>query len=95
MFTPADQKEAAFQKLCENADKVLTKLECRLDGRGGQFFAGNNLTWADLFLFNVMELLCGNLKMELNMDKFPKLANLNCRVGELPNIKQWVKNRPQ
>ena len=89
MVTPADQKAAVMEKLCDTVDKALTQLEYRLDGRGGQFFAGNSLTWADLQLHDVIGLLCGRLKLKLNMDKFPKLVNLNSRVGELPNIKKW------
>ena len=30
---------------------IQGKLETRLVERGGQFFAGNNLTWADLHVF--------------------------------------------
>ena len=52
----------------------------RLDSRGGQHFAGNALTWADLFLWTVMDLL-SVMKVEVNMDKFPKIHNLNCRHG--------------
>jgi len=94
MFTPADKKEAAKEKLCNLIDSTFEKLECRLDSRGGQHFAGNALTWADLFLWTVMDLL-SVMKVEVNMDKFPKIHNLNCRVAELPNVKHWAKTRPQ
>ena len=33
------------------------KLEARLIERGGQFFVGNNLTWADLHVFAVLDRL--------------------------------------
>ena len=33
------------------------KLEARLVERGGQFFAGNHLTWADLHVFKFLDEL--------------------------------------
>merc|ERR1711963_290456 len=61
--------------------------------RGGQFMVGNAFSWADLHLFfyvTDMKLMSGK-----DIDaSFPKIKNLVERVGNIPNIKTWVKNRP-
>ena len=72
---------------------MFQKLEKRLEAHGGQFFAGNGLTWADLQLFAFLDTL-GKM-MPNTVDKFPKMKDLNRRVGELPNIKNWMSTRPQ
>jgi len=69
---------------------ALDQLEKRLVGRGGQYFVGNNLTWADIIVF----MYLGDLPKEA-YEKYPKLINLYERVGALPNIKAWVENRPK
>merc|ERR1712098_285720 len=69
---------------------ALEQLEKRLVGRGGQYFVGNNLTWADIIVF----MYLGDLPKEA-YEKYLKLINLYERVGALPNIKAWVENRPK
>merc|ERR1719273_839723 len=64
------------------------EMEKRLVERGGQFMVGNCLTLADIQLFNFCTdnpTCCENQ---------PNLTDLVRRVGELPNIKKWVENRP-
>merc|ERR1712110_550127 len=70
---------------------ALGQLEKKLIARGGQYFVGNNLTWADLHVY--MYATDGVDKAVLA--KFPKLANLVERVGNVPNIKTWVESRPK
>ena len=80
-----------------------------LVSRGGQFFVGNNLTWADLtvFLFTTdgiggkppkVMLVFVFIKFHIfcfqDLKAFPKIANLSKRVGEIPNIKNWMAARP-
>lgn len=88
------KKVAAF---IEKTAEVFGKLESRLDGRGGQFFAGNSLTWADLQLFFYIDFF-NRTFLQGKSDcaaKFPLLKNLNLRVGNQPNIKKWMENRPK
>jgi glutathione S-transferase len=68
---------------------LLGQLEKRLIVRGGQFFVGNNLTWADLQAFMFLTELD-----QAALKNSPKLANLVERVGQIPNIKKWVQSRP-
>ena len=83
--------EALMKKhATETLPNGLDKLEKRLTGRGGQFFAGNALTWADVMACNFLN----NLPDQSCMAKFPKMKNLVDRVACIPNIKTWVEKRP-
>ena len=77
----------------ETVPKIFALLEKRLAGRGGQFLAGNALSWADLNLFHMV-----NTIKELgvaSIKEYPLCDNLCQRVGNVPNIKHWMENRPQ
>ena len=50
---------------------------------------GNCLTWADIQLFFFCSENPGHT------DNLPKVADLVKRVGDLPNIKKWIENRPK
>ena len=83
--------EAAKKKfLSETLPNGFAKLEARLCSRGGQYFAGNALTWADVLAYN----FCSGLPDKSCLDKCPKIKSLVARVGEIPNIKAWVERRP-
>ena len=89
-----EQDETRKKTLSETFQKrivptLLGQLEKRLAGRGGQFFVGNNLSWADIQTF----MICSELDQSA-LKNVPKVANLVERVGQLPNIKKWVESRP-
>ena len=96
MFAKEEEKEAILKKLLgETLPLKLGQLETRLTQRGGQFFAGNTVTWADLMLV----VMTDNLKSPVlgasgALDKFPRLSGLYERVSSLPNIKAWKGSRP-
>merc|ERR1712012_1317039 len=69
---------------------ALGQLEKKLTARGGQYFVGNNLTWADLHVY----MYATDLD-KAAYAKYPKLVSLSERVGDLPNIKAWVESRPK
>jgi len=69
------------------------RMEALLQSRGGQFLVGNALTWADLMLFTFVDMM-----KDLNptlLEKFAGLSALMETVQEIPNIKKWIKNRPE
>jgi len=70
----------------------LTNLEKLLVKRGGQYFAGNQFSWAELHFLQIMDLVMA--KNEGVLDKFPKLNNLIKRTKNIPNIKKWMEDRP-
>jgi glutathione S-transferase len=69
---------------------LLLQLENRLVSRGGQFFVGDALSWADIQAF----YFCSELDSLEQMDTSPHLASLVMRVGLIPNITNWVQSRP-
>ena len=74
----------------ETIPTALGQLEKKLTSRGGQYFVGNNFTWADLHTF----MYISDLPDKSVLKRFPKLANLVERVANIPNIKKWVGTRP-
>ena len=79
----------------EVVPSILSHLESRLVGRGGQFLVGNAFSLADLQLF----FFCSELELswlqKVDDKKFPSLVGLAARVGNLPNIKHWIETRPK
>ena len=96
MFAKDAERPAILKKLLgETLPLKLGQLETRLTQRGGQFFAGNTVTWADLMLV----VMTDNLKSPVlgasgALDKFHRLSGLYERVSSLPNIKAWKGSRP-
>merc|ERR1712059_13019 len=77
-----DKKPGMKQQLMEETlPKGLAQLEKRLQARGGQFMAGNALTWADLQIFHFNDWV-GEKDL---LNDLPGLKNLCERVGSLPN----------
>merc|ERR1712227_871746 len=69
-----------------------THFEKILQKRGGQYFAGNKVTWAEMHFYQIMEIVLGQNSGAL--DAFPKLKSLNERIKLIPNIKKWLEERP-
>merc|ERR1712226_1583212 len=96
IFAPEGEKAGLKKKLIEETLPLkLGQLEARLCLRGGQYFAGNALTYADLMVV----VLQDNLRSTVIgagscIEKFPKLCNLYERVIAVPNIKAWRGARP-
>ena len=76
----------------EIVPNILQKVEARLVKRGGQFLVGNMLTWADIQTF----FFCSELGLtwDQGVDDYPGVSGLVRRVGDLPNIQEWVQRRP-
>ena len=90
-----EQKKADMKKIIseETLPAWLTLLEKLLCQRGGKYFAGDELSWADLAIFNAIDNMQGRL-MNFKMEEYPNLDNLMAMVKSLPNIKKWLAERP-
>ena len=57
MFETNEEKKLELMRdlMCEVIPTALARLDSRLQERGGQFFVGNNLSWADLHVFSTLE----------------------------------------
>jgi len=76
----------------ETIPNSLANLEKVMKARGGQFFAGNCFSWAELHFLQLSESL--ETMSPKCLDATPKLANLVERTKNLPNIKKWLEERP-
>jgi len=96
IFAPETEKVTKREKLLKDTLPLrLGQLEQRLIQRGGQFFAGNAITWADLMLVVVVD----NLQSEVVgggrcLEEYPKIKDLYVRMCALPNVKAWRETRP-
>merc|ERR1712038_886374 len=79
----------------ETIPNNLANLEKVLEARGGQFLAGNCLTWAELHFLQLVDLIIfvGSPNHKC-LEATPKLANLVERTRNIPNIKKWLEERP-
>merc|ERR1711994_596430 len=94
-FFEKDEKvkaEKTKKVIEETIPNSLANLEKVLTARGGQFFAGNSLSWAELHFLQLTESL--ETMSPKCLDTTPKLANLLERTKNLPNIKKWLEERP-
>jgi len=86
-------KEEKQKKVMEETiPNTLSNLEKILQKRGGQYFVGNKVTWAEMHFYQIMEIVLGQNSGAL--DAFPKLKSLNERIKLIPNIKKWLEERP-
>ena len=67
------------------------KLEARLVERGGQFFAGNHLTWADLHVFKFLDELRIANDIKVNREYYSKKYVIHLLLSksyfQFPNTK--------
>ena len=70
----------------------LQLFEDRLRQNNG-FLAGSKLTYADLYLSQILDNLV-NLKNE-TLTPYPNVIELDLRIRKLPRIHQWLAKRPQ
>jgi len=82
----SDEDKAKFNE--QSRPKWLGFFENLLksNANGAGFFIGNNLSLADIGMFNVME--------NEELTAFPTLKAHRERVGARPNIADWLKKRP-
>ena len=89
------KKQALIEKFrTEELPKHLQNLDKlgEMYGNGGPFFVGNNLTWADLFFYDVAESM---LKIDGScLDKHPWLKQNRAEVEKNPQVAEYLKNRP-
>ncbi|XP_023324653.1 glutathione S-transferase 1 [Eurytemora carolleeae] len=93
LFEKDEARKTDLQKAFNESvlPTLLGNLEKRLCSRGGDFFVGGALTWADIVTYQ----FCVELPDKTVVEKYPKISALVAKVGELPNIKAWVASRPK
>merc|ERR1711936_588429 len=95
-FAPEETRDALRKEFCEKTlPPKFSQLEARLCQNGGQHFAGENLTYADLMLVVINDNLRSEKVGAANViGNYPRLSGLYDRLVDLPNIKAWRESRP-
>jgi glutathione S-transferase len=96
-FEKDDVKKQELIKtfFADELPKHLQNLEvlAKLYGNGGPFFVGNQLTWADLLFYDVLQIF-----LELDADCLNNhswLKQNRAEVEKQPKIAEYLKNRPK
>nr|QUF59397.1 glutathione S-transferase GSTS1/2-3 [Brachionus angularis] len=71
----------------------LRLFESRIGSTGSGYIAASGLTWADLYLFNILEYL-GDKKEQI-LSSFLNVKALDQRIRANPNIASWLSKRPK
>nr|QUF59395.1 glutathione S-transferase GSTS1/2-1 [Brachionus angularis] len=94
-FEKDEVKKAELNKKLveETIPNNLRLFESRIGSSGSGYIAASGLTWADLFLFNVLEWF-GD-KKEPALENFPLVKALDQNIRSHANISNWLANRPK
>ncbi|XP_066568321.1 hematopoietic prostaglandin D synthase [Amia ocellicauda] len=96
LLIPWNEQDKALKKnmiddLFDNQAPVL--LQILEDGlKDKQWFVGDSVTWADLYWHICFTTF--NVLREGFADLYPRLKSLKDRVGNIPEIAEWIKKRP-
>jgi len=88
-FKQAEKK--AFEN--EHLPRFLGQMLTVLNQGKGKFMTGDELTWADIAIANLMDLCL--IDVNIDKGKFQKLYSLKNQVSEVPNIKKYLATRPK
>merc|ERR1719370_2039487 len=91
---PAEKEEKMGEVTSKTLPQGLLRLEKVLVARGGQFFAGNAFTWAELHFLQFVDLAKTLGNDDQLLQATPKLSDLDKRVRAVPNIAKWFEARP-
>lgn len=70
--------------------------EAKINKTSTGFIVGNKLTWADLFLYNVIDNLASPVykKREEVLDSFPVVKKHFDSISSLPGVAAYLAKRP-
>uniref|UniRef100_A0A915A6L8 Uncharacterized protein n=1 Tax=Parascaris univalens TaxID=6257 RepID=A0A915A6L8_PARUN len=89
------KKIEIFKKLFDDElTPFFRRYEQFLEKNGTGFFVGRDLSLADLAVFNMLSFFDSKL-MPGHLKKYPHLDKFVHKIGELPNIKEWIEKRPR
>ena len=77
----------------ETLPKFLESLEAVIVKRGGQYFAGDEVSWADLRFVDLVDFI-STLKTDC-MTSYSNLQSLYDKIIMIPNIANWRNTRPE
>ena len=89
------KKELTKKFYADELPKHLHNLDTlgKLYGDGGSFFVGNQLTWADLFFYDIAQSLVD--EDDTCLSKYPWLERNRQEVQKQPKIAEYLSSRPK
>ena len=81
--------EKKIPKTLEELEKVVKR-----NPAGGMWLYGPDVTYVDLNLYLVIDGMKQYVKNPAFLDDYPAVKKIYEAVGELPNMAQYIKNRP-
>lgn len=87
------KKELQTKFSTETLPAALKLFDERIGKVGSGFLASSGLTWADLYLFCVLEWL-GD-KREAVLENFKNVKAHEQKIKSIPNIAAWLAKRPK
>lgn len=79
--------------LNETWARNLKFFERQLATNRNGFLVGSSLSWADIYLAQMVEFIDEHIRREL-MVKFPHVRIQTSKVREIPLIADWIRRRP-
>lgn len=73
--------------------KYLNKFEAIQIANGGDFLVGQSVTWADLWVANILENLQLTIAADI-LESYPNLKKLKDAFFAIPSVKAWIDKRP-
>ena len=73
---------------------IQKNLEKKVEQRGGDFFIGKKVTWAEMHFFQIIDALVAEPESKEILEPYPKLKNLFESVKKIPNVAKYLKERP-
>ena len=89
----AKKAEAGKKLFEETIPNILKTLEGKISKNGSGFLAASGLTWADLYLYNILEWT-GDKKAAL-LANFAHVKALDEKVASHSKIADWLAKRPK
>lgn len=88
----ADENWTKFVE--NNLKSFLNRYTKFLNDNGGMWFVGDSITWADIAIAEFLSVLedCFNVTA---LDSHPQLKSFKSKIFSLPQLKDYVANRPQ
>ncbi|XP_036622978.1 glutathione S-transferase-like [Trichosurus vulpecula] len=90
MFSLREEKQKNLNYILERAtERFFPVYEKALKDHGKNYLVGNQLSWADVQLIEVI-LMVEELKSGI-LSAFPKLQEFKARISKLPNIQKFLQ----
>ncbi len=86
------KKEKMAKLNAETIPAFLATMEKLLKANGGKYFVGSEVTYADLAVFNILDIFHEDMKIDHENEYIKKYCQT---IADLPKIKAWLENRPK